>query len=97
MRLGNTVKAKIQAAAKESFGDVDLYLFGGRADDAKKGGDIDIAVDTNPPTREFKKKKARFFAKLMRNDVEFGVDIVDYSTKNKLLSREIKDHALLLR
>lgn len=46
MRLSDFERETLKRAAIDSFGaDVRLRLFGSRADDAKKGGDIDLLVD----------------------------------------------------
>ena len=47
MRLSKRLKASLIKSILESFGEVDIYLFGSRTDDSKKGGDIDIAVDVD--------------------------------------------------
>jgi predicted nucleotidyltransferase len=44
MRLEKIVLNKIKEAINDSFGDVNIYLFGSRVNDAKKGGDIDIDI-----------------------------------------------------
>jgi predicted nucleotidyltransferase len=47
MRLSEFERETLKRAAIESFGgDVRLRLFGSRADDARKGGDIDLLVNT---------------------------------------------------
>ena len=46
MRISEVYAATIRAAACEVFGpDVVVRLFGSRADDAKRGGDIDLHVE----------------------------------------------------
>ncbi len=97
MRLNSIIINKITSAARDSFGDADVYLFGSRLDDAKKGGDIDIAVDTNLSGEEFRRRKAQFMAQLIRGNFELKVDLVNYNSKDELLSRQLKEHALLLR
>lgn len=44
MRIGEREKEAIVAAVKEADDEAPVWLFGSRTDDAKKGGDIDIAV-----------------------------------------------------
>jgi hypothetical protein len=47
MRLSDFELETLKRAAIESFGsDVRLRLFGSRTDDTRKGGDIDLLVDT---------------------------------------------------
>lgn len=47
MRITSEQRAAIVDSVREIFGDeARVYLFGSRADDSKKGGDIDIYVDT---------------------------------------------------
>jgi len=61
MRLSKRIQNIIKKAVFENFGDVKVYLFGSRTDDTKKGGDIDIAIDTQIDKEEFRKKKIQFF------------------------------------
>jgi len=47
MRLSDFERETLKHAAMESFGgDVCVRLFGSRVDDSRKGGDIDLLVDT---------------------------------------------------
>lgn len=96
MRLKQEIIAKLKLAAQNSFGDVNIYLFGSRVDDTKKGGDIDIAIDTNISRLEFRKNKAKFISNLIKNNFELKIDIVNYNTKDKLLYDSIRDNALKL-
>jgi predicted nucleotidyltransferase len=68
MRLSKRIVEILQNNITKSFGNVNIYLFGSRTDDTKKGGDIDLAIDTNITKREFRKKKSLFLALLMRID-----------------------------
>jgi predicted nucleotidyltransferase len=92
MRLSNRIIKIIQENIKKSFGDVNIYLFGSRTDDTKKGGDIDLAIDTIVSRQEFRKKKAHFLAILTRMDFDYQIDIVNYNTKDELLSHEIQQN-----
>ena len=73
----------------ESFGEVDIYLFGSRTDDSKKGGDIDIAVDVDLTREEFKQQKLKFLIALIKQGLELKIDIVPYKSSDNLLNDEI--------
>ena len=90
MRLSKRIVEILQNNITKSFGNVNIYLFGSRTDDAKKGGDIDLAIDANISKQEFRKKKSLFLALLMRIDFDYKVDIVNFNTKDELLYKEIQ-------
>ena len=93
MRLSPRVLKILQENIVKSFGDVNIYLFGSRTDDTKRGGDIDLAIDTNISKQEFRKKKSLLLAILMRIDFDYKIDIVNYNTKDEFLYDEIqKNH-----
>jgi predicted nucleotidyltransferase len=96
MRLSNRLKKIIKQSIFDSFGEVNIYLFGSRVDGTKKGGDIDIAIDVNISTEKFKQCKIQFFLSLMRFGYDFKIDIVPYKNNDKLLTAEIKKNALKL-
>jgi len=86
----------IKRAAFESFGDAGVYLFGSRADDAKVGGDIDLAIDAQMSTEEFRHKKATFFAYMIRAEYDLKIDIVQYNSDDPLLFGEIRSSGVRL-
>jgi predicted nucleotidyltransferase len=90
MRLSSRVISILRSSIKHSFGDVDLYLFGSRVDDTKRGGDIDLAVDTYISREDFRKKKSIFLATLMRLDFDYKIDVVNFNTNDELLHKEIE-------
>jgi predicted nucleotidyltransferase len=92
MRLSKRVVEILQNNITKSFGNVNIYLFGSRTDDTKKGGDIDLAIDANISKQEFRKKKSLFLALLMRIDFDYKVDIVNFNTKDELLYKEIQQN-----
>ncbi|WP_295885820.1 nucleotidyltransferase domain-containing protein [uncultured Thiohalocapsa sp.] len=48
MRLDPATIAPVLQAVRESFGDTaQVWLFGSRTDDAKRGGDIDLYIETD--------------------------------------------------
>jgi len=96
MRLSNKIINLLQRNIIMSFGDVNIYLYGSRTDDTKKGGDIDIAIDTDLSREDFRKKKSLFLANLIRLDFDYDVDIVNYNTNDKLLYNEIRQNNIRL-
>lgn len=89
MRLRKRVLNKIKNALEYSFGDVEVYLFGSRVDDAKKGGDIDIAIQCDLSREEFRKNKVKFLKYLLNDGFDFPIDIVNFNTKDELLKNQI--------
>ena len=94
MRLEKRIINKLKKAVYSSFGDVNIYLFGSRTDDEKKGGDIDIAIDANLSRVDFRKNKAKFIANLIKDNFELKVDVVSYNTEDKLLYDNLRNTAL---
>ena len=94
MRLQKRIIDMIKQSIFDSFGDVDIYLFGSRVDDSKKGGDIDIAVDTDISRTVFRKNKAKFISNLIRIGFDLKIDVVPYNTKDILLHRQIQQNSL---
>ena len=60
-----------------------IYLFGSRTDDAKKGGDIDLFIQTSlVDAAEISKAHTRFLAKLYAELGEQKIDVViDYPSR----------------
>ncbi len=78
---------KYQTIIKETFAEVfpagdRLWLFGSRVDDTKKGGDIDLYIETNLENHEDSRKlKITFWSKLQLRLGEQRIDIVIKSLK----------------
>ncbi len=89
MRLQKIIIEKIKKSVLASYGDVDIYLFGSRVDDTKKGGDIDLAIDMDI-------SKVKFISNLLRLGFDMKIDIVPYNTKNDLLLQQIHKNSVLL-
>ncbi len=60
MRLSDRIQKLIVDGIRKSFGDTEIYLFGSRTDESKKGGDIDIALTLDIDKNEFRRKKILF-------------------------------------
>ncbi len=81
VRLSENEIRVIKETAKEIFGKgVKVYIFGSRADLTKKGGDIDIFIETDKTTSI--KDEIKFLAVLERKGIERKVDLV-VKSKNK--------------
>ncbi|WP_320034557.1 nucleotidyltransferase domain-containing protein [Halarcobacter sp.] len=89
MRLKKVIVDKIKDAILNSFGDVNIYIFGSRVDDSKRGGDIDIAIDSNFGREEFRKRKIKLISNLLRKDFDLKIDIVNYNTNDEFLKKQI--------
>ena len=97
MRLPETLKSSILKAIEESFGNVEIYLFGSRTDDTKRGGDIDIAIRTDMTRDHFRKHKIVFVSLLMRMGFDLKIDVVQYhDSMDALLKSEIRSNGIKL-
>ncbi len=96
MRLSKRLLAIIKEGLAKSFSDADVYLFGSRTDDTKRGGDIDIAIDTDMPRVEFRKQKVKFIIYMLKHDLDLKIDLVRLKNKNFLLESEILKNGILL-
>jgi predicted nucleotidyltransferase len=72
---------------KEFFKDGDIYLFGSRVDDSKKGGDIDLYLVIQDHSNLFR-KKLKFLARVKRELGEQKIDIVFNQDQNRLIEKE---------
>jgi len=96
MRLEKIVVRKLREAIYESFGNVNIYLFGSRTNDDKKGGDIDLAIDANISRKEFREKKIKFMVNLLKKDFDLKIDVVNFNTKDEFLKKQIEKTAVLI-
>jgi predicted nucleotidyltransferase len=97
MRLPETLKFSILKAINQSFGNVEIYLFGSRTDDTKRGGDIDIAIRTDMTREHFRKHKIAFVSILMRMGFDLKIDLVQYhDSMDALLKSEIQSKGIKL-
>jgi predicted nucleotidyltransferase len=78
MRLTEAQAAAIRSAAADAFGpDAEVWLFGSRVDEAKRGGDIDLLIRLGGGAldRPFH-RRVRFLTRLERVLGERKVDVV---------------------
>jgi len=69
------------------FHDGDIYLFGSRVDDSKKGGDIDLYFVLQEHANLFE-KKIKFLSRVKRELGEQKIDIVFNTDNSRLIEKE---------
>jgi len=74
---------KIKETAYEVFGkEIKVYIFGNRTDLSKRGGDIDVLIES--PKKISVDEKLTFLAKLELKGIERKVDLVIICPETKL-------------
>ena len=98
MRLSKKYVDTIKFYFKEIFNDGDIYLFGSRVDDTKKGGDIDLYIDlgVNLTVKELIDLKIAFKLKLYETIGEQKIDIIFNIDDNRLIEKEAKKWGIKL-
>ncbi len=78
MRLSPQVQTDIVQTFRQFFAaDDHLWLFGSRVDDAKRGGDIDLYIETKEiDTDKLRDQKIKFLVSLERKIGEQKIDVV---------------------
>ena len=97
MRLKKEHIANIKEVASKIFGkDVQIYLFGSRVNDSKKGGDIDLYIETDIK-EELLEKKIKMLSLLYTIIGEQKIDLIinDFS-RDKLIYKVAKQEGVLL-
>lgn len=87
MRLSKQYQNTIKKYFIEFFGDGDVYLFGSRVDDSKKGGDIDLYLVINDHSKLFE-KKLKFLSRVKRELGDQKIDVVFNIDSNRLIEKE---------
>lgn len=96
MRLSTAYRNVIKTEVRKVFGeDAQVFLFGSRVDDSKKGGDIDLFITTDDKHDLFQ-KKLLFLAKLKRALGEQKIDVVFNEDSERLVEQEIRKWAVLI-
>jgi len=98
MRLSVYEINSIKEIFKELFDTGEIYLFGSRVDDSKKGGDIDLYINLNYPldTKERLSKRSKFRIKLEDKIGEQKIDIIISKDKNRSIEKEALATGILL-
>jgi len=93
MRLRETEKKSIVKIVKGMDPDSRIYLFGSRADDNQKGGDIDLLIITKQLTHE---DKMTIKKKLFSEIEEQKIDIIISRSGDEPFVKMIFEQAVML-
>jgi len=98
MRLTEHEIKMIKKAFNETFEVGQIYLFGSRVDNTKRGGDIDLYIDIPYQLNISEKlnKKSQFRLKLYDMIGEQKIDVVISQDKNRSIEKEALRTGVLL-
>ena len=96
MRLSQQYIKIIKQSFEDIFDDGEIYLFGSRADDTKKGGDIDLYLVPSKKFEDIYTKKIQFLSKLKKYLGEQKIDIIIAKDKNRLIEQEALRGGILI-
>lgn len=95
MRLTQFEHRSILTAFRDVFQEGDIYLFGSRVNDHKKGGDIDLYIETEQ-SDNLSEKKIQFLLLLESLIGEQKIDIVFHRDSTRLIEQEAKNKGIKL-
>ena len=95
MRLNEKYIKVIKKYFFEIFNHGEIYLFGSRADDSKKGGDIDLYLVVEDKRNIFR-KKIKYLSKIKRELGEQKIDIIFNMDKERLVEKEARQWGIKL-
>ena len=96
MRLTPNEIIQIKRYTEEVFGIKSrVYLFGSRADDAKKGGDIDLFIEPEQITNAFE-QEIQFLTKLKFALGDQKIDVIIAKDSDRLIEQEARRTGVLL-
>ncbi len=79
MRLSQAERKAIKKAVENNFGpEAKIFLFGSRIDDSKRGGDIDLYIETCLWGKELIRAKLMAMVDIQRSIGDRKIDIVTY-------------------
>ncbi len=98
MRLSESEIRAIKESFLKTFKNGDIYLFGSRVDDTKRGGDIDlyIVLKEKLPISTLFDLKIEFLIELQNRIGEQKIDIVISKDKNRPIEREAIENGIKL-
>ena len=95
MRLSQKQHQAIKKYFLEVFKEGRIYLFGSRTDDTKKGGDIDLYIQT-PNKEKLVHKKLDFLIKLKRAIGNQKIDVVFDKGLQRSIDKVAHNEGILL-
>ena len=95
MRLTPRQHNAIKKYFLDVFKEGQIYLFGSRVDDRRRGGDIDLYIRT-PRLENLVRKKIDFLVKLKREIGEQKIDVVFDKGLERYIDREVREKGVLL-
>ena len=95
MRLTQSEIADIKRIFLEVFESGNIYLFGSRVDDAKKGGDIDLYIDSKSTSNRLA-KKINFLSLLKQALGDQKIDVILSKDKSRLIEKEALENGIKL-
>ena len=87
MRLSKRYIEVIKKYFKEFFENGEIYLFGSRVDDSKKGGDIDLYLEVKDQSNLFE-KKLKFLSRVKKELGDQKIDVVFNTDSSRLIEKE---------
>ena len=96
MRLNNFEQDMIKKAFLEVFESGNIYLFGSRVDDTKRGGDIDLYLVPEIKFDDERNRKINFMIKLDEYIGEQKIDVVLAKDKSRLIEQEALKYGVKL-
>ena len=87
MRLSVKYISVIKKSFYHFFKNGDIYLFGSRVDDNKKGGDIDLYLAVQD-TQNLFVKKIKFLSRIKRELGEQKIDVVFNKDSSRLIEQD---------
>ena len=95
MRLSQKYISVIKKYFKQFFKEGEIYLFGSRVDDEKKGGDIDLYLVLKEHHNLFE-KKIKFLSRIKRELGEQKIDVVFNLDEQRLIEKEAQKWGIKL-
>lgn len=87
MRLTDFEQKEIKKAFIDVFGSGEIYLFGSRVDDTKRGGDIDLYLCPDSKFEDERERKINFLIRLDLTIGEQKIDVVMAKDKNRTIEQ----------